>query len=90
MKAPLKRLSICPCGDTILREEIGLGHEYDIFPDRIEEGYYFHCGACGQSRNDVRIVYASQGDGLPPMPLPLELFEDVPGTFQNLEWRERG
>lgn len=76
VKLKVSKLSICDCGFPVLRDEIGLGAEYTIYPDSIEDGWKFICGGCGATI-EVAIVLADQAPGKPPMPLPLSIFDEV-------------
>lgn len=55
----LQRLSICPCGFPLLKVEIGLGTEYEIDLDSLEEGYGLRCGGCGVTHYRLKTVLAS-------------------------------
>lgn len=72
----LKRLSICPCGFQALKEEIKLGTEYEIDPERAIP-VIFQCGGCGLSQNLIAVYIAARPD-CPEGYLPLKLFEDDP------------
>jgi hypothetical protein len=59
----LKRLSICPCGYGLLRDEIPLGTEYQIDPS-IEADCEFTCGGCGRHQH-LPSVYTAPGGFFP-------------------------
>lgn len=69
----LKRLSICPCGATVLWEDIPLGRVYHVDMDA-QASATFICGGC---RTEITIVCVltkqPHGTGY----LPIEIFEAV-------------
>lgn len=72
VKVKLKQLSICPCGETVLKNEIKIGAEYVIYPETIRGGYSYFCGKCKKTQaKTVTVVDAEPG----PYPLPLSLFD---------------
>ena len=75
--ARLKALSICPCGDTVLCESIGIGTEYSIHLDTVTCGFTYRCGACGATQYNVSCVLVDDryDKTLPPMPMPIALFD---------------
>ena len=56
----LVRLSICPCGFTVLKDEIGLGTVYQIDLSR-KENCVLLCGGCGKEHK-VRAVFTLARD----------------------------
>lgn len=76
-KVTLKRLSICPCGETVLDDSIKLGTEYMIDHAPIPDMKY-GCGFCGRVQIGVKMVMANQiiHPDWPMAPLPLSLFTD--------------
>lgn len=74
----LKRLSICPCGYTVLQPEITLGTEYAVDRATIAEGFTYVCGGCGEVQQNIRGVKVSSvlNPEAPMRPLPLALFEE--------------
>ncbi len=59
---PLKRLSICPCGETLLNDEIKLGHVYSVDLDIVRTATYA-CGACGKKfQINCSPVMQTEGD----------------------------
>lgn len=79
---PLSRLSICPCGYSVLWDTIPLGTVYQIDLDTIRGGFRYRCGRCGTDQWDVTVVNASQPfqTGAPMAPLPFGLFS---GTINS-------
>ncbi len=69
----LARLSICPCGFPVLRDDIPLGTVYTVDTATIRKGFTYRCGQCGAIQEDVEVVYCSQSrrSGLAPLPLAL-------------------
>jgi hypothetical protein len=80
VRAKVCKLSLCECGFHVLRDEIGIGAEYTIYPDSIEKGWTFICGGCGAMLK-VAVVLADQTEGKPRRPLPLDIF-DYPNSAQ--------
>jgi hypothetical protein len=74
VRAPIKRLSLCPCGHPVLDESIPLGTVYEIGMDSIGPGT-LKCGGCGRVRG-VQLVLCSQKlhPDRPMAPLPVEIF----------------
>lgn len=72
----LVRLSICPCGETVLWDSIKLGTEYVVNRASIRGNFFYVCGGCGTRQEGVRVVDAevltSGNKGF--RPLPAELF----------------
>jgi hypothetical protein len=75
-KVTLKRLSLCPCGFRALRDEIGLGTEYQIARDKAAP-FTFQCGGCGKKQHLVAVYVAERADAAAGY-LPIKLFEDDP------------
>lgn len=77
--AKLTKLSICPCGFTLLRDEIPLGTEYTVYPDSVEENRQFTliCGGCRGRVNGLGRILARSvlNPDARPMYLPLEIFD---------------
>lgn len=71
----LQRLSICSCGDTVLKDGIKVGAKYMVDTVVVHEGCVYHCGKCGKEM-EIAVVLASQilNPFLPPRPLPYRLF----------------
>jgi hypothetical protein len=71
----LKRLSICPCGFTVLNESIPLGKKYVVDESTIRrEGFDYFCGGCKTWMHDILVVDAEQTGNMQMAPLPYELF----------------
>lgn len=67
---PLKRLSLCPCGYTVLHDHIPLGRVYHV--DVADaQAYGMRCGGCGK-KFPVTMVKVDNGKRL-----PAEMFEAV-------------
>jgi hypothetical protein len=45
---PLINLSICPCGDSVLKDEIKLGTVYKLDFKDVELNWRYICGGCGR------------------------------------------
>src|ERR1700678_1905537 len=75
----LRRLSICPCGFGVLRDEIRIGAEYRIDIASLRSGFRYICGGCSRRLENVRVVDATQRifPERPLAPLPVGLFEPV-------------
>jgi hypothetical protein len=69
---PILQLSICPCGHTVLKESIKLGHEYTIDLESIGPGDYY-CGGCN-TWQAVMLIDASQTNKKEMAFLPYDLF----------------
>jgi hypothetical protein len=76
--AELKRLAICPCGFTVLKDTIQLGKKFVIDESTIRrDGFNYFCGGCNTWIKDIEVVDAEQS-GRPEMaPLPYALFLDL-------------
>lgn len=74
---PLTRLSICPCGYGVLRDEITVGTVYMVNLATIRGGFDYRCGKCGRLQKDVTVIDAAQRLSKAPtiMPVPWGLFE---------------
>lgn len=61
MKVKLQRLSICDCGYPVLMENIPLGTEYEIDPNK---RYHFvlKCGGCGKANENIGVWADGRGD----------------------------
>jgi hypothetical protein len=71
----LKRLSICPCGFTVLKDTIPLGKKYVIDESTIRrDGMNYFCGGCNTWIRDIEVVDAEQTGSKTMMPLPYALF----------------
>lgn len=53
--------SICPCGYSILRDEIPLGRIYRVDTERTSIGHLI-CGECGRQTWNLPIIYAEASD----------------------------
>lgn len=75
-RVKLQRLSICPCGYSVLDDSIVVGAEYDIDRRTLRGGFVYKCGQCGRVQADVQCVTASQRlrPDRPAAPLPYGLF----------------
>lgn len=71
---PLKRLSICPCGFGVLKDEIQLGTLYRVDLDSRRTGALYRCGDCNFTQNDVEVVEVMQRKAGTLAPLPWLLF----------------
>lgn len=72
----LARLSICPCGYTVLRDSIKLGTVYRADPMTRAGGFAYTCGGCGKTQRNVETIHCSQilHPDRPMRPLPYGLF----------------
>ena len=59
VKRLLARLSICPCGYSVLHDHIQIGAEYEVGTETIECGVSYECGKCGKVQSNVRLIKAS-------------------------------
>lgn len=77
MKAPVKKLSICPCGFPVLKTDIPLGTFYEVNPFDIMP-IIWTCGGCQAKQNGIAVrVGARYCDDVPiymPGWLPIEIF----------------
>jgi hypothetical protein len=71
----LTRLSICPCGEPVLMDEIPLGTTYRVYPETIRRGFSYRCGKCGRLQYNVQVISADNRDGSGRGELPLALFD---------------
>jgi len=69
----LKRLSICPCGFSTLRDGIAVGSEYEIDLERTSVMGYL-CGGCGVVQDVTWVWTAAKGESQGGM-LPKGIFE---------------
>lgn len=72
---PLKRLSLCPCGYTLLREDIQIGTIYEVDAANRTPGR-LTCGGCGRN-HFVTLVYVARRGNSKGGCLPLESFQDL-------------
>jgi len=79
-KVALIKLSVCPCGFTLLADSIPLGTEYTIDTETIGNEFSYRCGRCGTIHRNMASVRTSQSlhPERPMAPLPLELFMTTP------------
>jgi len=73
VRVPLQRLSICPCGFPVLKDEIGLGTEYEIDTTKLAS-FTFICGGCKRKHHIIG-VWVAPRDGGEPGWLPRMIFE---------------
>jgi hypothetical protein len=72
----LFRLTVCPCGDSALRDGIPLGTIYQIDLDSINTGFAYRCGKCGVTRRVTCVLASSTLAPESPLAwLPLALFD---------------
>ena len=55
---PIIQLSICPCGEPVLNDDVEIGACYGVDLTTEKRGYY-RCGRCGCEQDSVPIVKAS-------------------------------
>jgi hypothetical protein len=74
---PLARLSICPCGFSVLKDEIQVGTVYMVDLSSIRSGFTYGCGGCKKFQTNVIVIDAAHRTPNDPtiMPLPWGLFE---------------
>lgn len=73
-KLVLIKLSICPCGAPVLKEEIKIGTEYKVVIC-IPRNCVYTCGSCGYTQITICVLANSVTNPLANMkPLPLGLF----------------
>lgn len=74
----LVKLSLCPCGHALLRDEIELGAEYTVYPATVirEELFMLLCGGCGGKTVGYGQILANSrhNPAADPTPLPIEIF----------------
>lgn len=68
----LVKKTICPCGGSVLWDDIPLGKVYKIHPETLKHNWNFGCGDCGNIIK-VSVVDADNDDGTVG-PLPVDLF----------------
>ena len=73
-KVTLKRLSICPCGFPVLKEDIKLGTEYEVDPAQTGR-FTFICGGCGRQLSIEGIWVEPRAPGTHAGFLPKLIFE---------------
>jgi hypothetical protein len=71
----LAAVSICPCGEPMLHDNIALGTEYRVYTETIRRGFVYVCGKCGEFQHDVAVIEADNRNGIGRAPLPLALFD---------------
>jgi hypothetical protein len=86
-EARLVKLSICECGFPILNEDIQLGAQYFVDPDRVTpshstSGYRIICGGCGKEHQITAIYAYPRGESHGGM-LPIEIFNFHPDETQT-------
>lgn len=74
MIVTLTKLSICPCGHKVLKDEIPLGTEYNINPDIIIP-ITFICGGCKRYFSINGVFTFSRNGGKEGF-LPEEIFSN--------------
>lgn len=78
-KTKLTKLSICPCGFSLLNDDITLGTEYLIYPESIDpnRAFVLGCGGCGRRLRGVGSLMAKSvlNPSADAQLLPLEVFE---------------
>jgi hypothetical protein len=57
---PLQRLSICPCGYSVLDDRITVGTRYTLDMATVCGGFRYFCGGCRTWHEMVTVVKASQ------------------------------
>lgn len=77
-KKPLRRISICPCGESVLYEVIQTGTVYSLDMSTLRDDFTYRCGKCRSTQNNVRVVKASQqlNPDLPMQWVPYDLFTE--------------
>lgn len=74
MKATTKTLSICPCGYLVLKDDLGLGPEFEIHPENKASGLMI-CGRCGMPMQVLGVFCEARGDSAAGY-LPMAIFEE--------------
>lgn len=82
MKTTLKKLSICPCGFHVLKDEIKVGTEYLVLPS-VQQDCILICGGC-KKRIRFRGIYVCGRNGGSGGFLPPEIF-DLPANTTEPE-----
>jgi len=72
-KVKLKKLSICPCGFSVLDDSIPIGTEYTVHTD-VTDTFTFICGGCGKKHRIIGILVEPRGLGKAGF-LPKDIFE---------------
>jgi|HubBroStandDraft_2_1064218.scaffolds.fasta_scaffold1048483_2 hypothetical protein len=77
MKLRLAKLTICPCGYSVLDDGIRIGQTYTVYPDTICGGYKYFCGGCKKVLTNVVVIKTDSilDPEEPPKFLPFGLFE---------------
>jgi len=75
IKTTLKRLSICDCGFLVLNDEITLGTEYYINPDK-KDSFLFVCGGCRKTHHVTGVWVEPRIEGGRPGYLPEDIFHE--------------
>ena len=80
--APLKRLSFCPCGFSVLHDHIRVGTMYRIDINSLRGGALYICGGCSRVHNNVFVIDATtaMNHSAPLRPLPYALFSGSTST----------
>jgi hypothetical protein len=73
MRAIVSKLSLCPCGFPVLRDEVGIGAEYEVDTSHPEDDFTLICGGCGK-HNPVRGLFFKQKGDSGGGYLPKEIF----------------
>ena len=73
----LRRLSICPCGYSVLKDEIPVGTAYTIDLDSFAENFTYRCGGCRRVQGGLKVVMASQSERDGMAYLPYDLFSEA-------------
>lgn len=66
--------AICPCGYSILMDEIPLGAVYQVDPARTSIGTLY-CGGCGKRTDNLKLIWAEGNDSGNAGWLPVEIFD---------------
>ena len=75
---PLRRVSICPCGYSVLKDEIKVGTVYALDMKSIRKGLTYICGRCKVRQENLLAINAAdrRGIGVVMAPLPYDLFAE--------------
>lgn len=68
--------SICPCGESVLKDDVPIGKEYDIDPFRMEK-ITFICGGCHTAHENVLAVFVHAPPDGKPGYLPVAIFRSA-------------
>ena len=71
VKTKLRRKGICPCGFSVVNDDIPIGQSYVVYPKTKKSGFLI-CGGCGK-KHRVQLVKVSNY-GLQLAYLPIEIF----------------